>query len=252
MKKTLIIFLSILLAFTALNFIGCGSKEKASDSVKKYSVKFYVNQEMILEKEVEKGKKTTPPTYSSYNSQLGRITVEGWYLDDTFSQLFNFETTTVNQDLILYAKLKQENPYLTKEEFLNKLEENSKTAQIFANVTSLRGSVNSTTFETPEGGFSLVNGILTINEREIRVRYDKLYFSEFLESDLEFVNQKFLYKTSENCIDVVLEYIKNGRDYKEHFVINSDNYVTEIAFIDRTDTSSIIRFYTLSSIIYGK
>ncbi len=254
MKRTLLLLLSLFLLFTAVNIVGCKSKEKASESGEKYLVQFYINNEKVLEKEVEKGQKTTPPTYSHYDSQLGMITVEGWYLDQEFTQKFDVDNTPITKNLILYAKLEQENPYMTVDELLAKVEQNATTAQPNYKVTSIKGKVNNgETFIVPEEGFIITDGKITINGKEIRVNYDKTYFNEFFyNNEKAFSKKTIVYNTSGNFITIDVEYIKNNRIYREKYVLNSDNYVTRIEIVDKTDSENLVRDYNLGSIEYRK
>ena len=61
-----------------------------------------------------------------------------------------------------------------------------------------------------------------------------------------------MYNTSGNFITIDVEYTKNSRIYRENYVLNSDNYVTQIVLVDKTDSENLIRDYNLGSIEYGK
>ncbi len=256
MKKIVASLLTLILTFATLTMVACEKRggTPTSSSAEKYTVTFFIDGTQFSQTQVEKNDKVTTPIYSGYTTLTGNISVEAWYLDQELTQKFDVDNTPITKDLNLYAKLTQENPYMTVDELLTKVEQNATTAQSNYKVTSIKGKVNNgESFEVPEEGFIITDGKITINEKEIRVNFDKTYFSEFFnDNEKTFSKQTIVFNTSGNFITIDAEYTKDSRVYREYYVLNSDNYVTQIAIVDKTDSENLVRDYNLGSIEYRK
>lgn len=255
MKKIIACLLTLILTFATITLVGCEKKGGTSNSAsaEKYTVSFFIEGELYSQTQVEKNKKAIPPIYRISSTLTGEITVGSWYSDEALTQEFDIDNTPITKDITLYAKLTQENPFLTVEELLTKVEQNATNAQTYVKVTALSGKVNNgEAIKGADYGFDISDGKITINGKEIRVNYDKTYFSEFFsDSEKEFSKKTIVFNTSGNFITIDVDYTKNNRLYREFYVLNSDNYVMKIAIVDKTDSISIID-YNLVGIEYEK
>ena len=88
LKNILIVFL--LSIFSMAFFSGCNEEEK-------YNVSFYIDDTYIETQETG-----DYVNYPNFSSNYGSV-VDGWYIDDDFSEKFDF-SSKITSDLSLYAK----------------------------------------------------------------------------------------------------------------------------------------------------
>ena len=65
-----------------------------------YSVSFSVNGQIVSTENFDKGEKVKQPADPAFSANKR---FEGWFIDETFTDEWNFESDTVQEDMVLYA-----------------------------------------------------------------------------------------------------------------------------------------------------
>lgn len=82
---------------------------KFTETGRKYSVTFMNGDKTFEVQKVDLGSKATAPAEAPTKGSNGEYVYvfEGWYVDKELTEVFDFETSSVDQDIILYAKFTQ-------------------------------------------------------------------------------------------------------------------------------------------------